>query len=208
MSSTSKIMRTTTSCSKVSTRRGRLRLVTRASSSSASVPVYKKQTLTLATTSIVTAASLTVMGVGPALADVDFEVTNKDPYGKVTISKLRTKGESVSSKVKLDMKGNDAGTHFFVVVDAPAVAAGEAVPAGAIDYADGGSSFTTEIVPGKHTLSLQLAGKDGKATDVSKQYTVFARSSVTDDVLGSGDKAREQLRVADEKKAARMAAAK
>jgi len=207
MSSTSKIMRTTTSCSKVSTLRGRL--VTRASSSSASVPVvYKKPSLTLATTSIVTAASLTVMGVGPALADVDFEVTNKDPYGKVTISKLRTKGESVSSKVKLDMKGNDAGTHFFVVVDAPAVAAGEAVPAGAIDYADGGSSFTTEIVPGKHTLSLQLAGKDGKATDVSKQYTVFARSSVTDDVLGSGDKAREQLRVADEKKAARMAAAK
>merc|ERR1719253_15159 len=101
MSSTSKMMRTTTS--KVS----RGRLVTRASSSSstASVPVYKKPSLTLATTSIITAASLTVMGVGPALADVDFEVTNKDPYGKVTISKLRTKGESVSSKVKLDMKG-------------------------------------------------------------------------------------------------------
>jgi hypothetical protein len=127
-------------------------------------------------------------GAGPS---VIMKHTEKSDLGAVKMAKVHflyphngaLVGQTFEAKFAVEgMKVAAAGPvvqgtgHFHVLIDAPAVKAGEVVPADAnhIHYGKGQMEAPMKLTPGKHTLTLEFADGSHRAygPELSQQINI------------------------------------
>lgn len=113
--------------------------------------------------------------------EISVTIDGEEPYVTLAVPD----GETLSSPVSVTMEANgidiepagesrDGAGHFHLMVDAPCLEAGEAIPKDDthLHFGDGSTETELELAPGEHTLCLQVGDGAHEALPVTHRVTI------------------------------------